>query len=107
MSKDDRSGLNPFTGKSHYDNVDDDKFLNEYYNHYYDMINKYEILDQTQQGQLILKVTSNLINAVEKYLAKRFNFKDIDIKRFSLFAFRLFLGLCDKIIHMSEFEIIV
>ena len=30
------------------------------------MINKYEILDQTQQGQLILKVTSNLINAVEK-----------------------------------------
>jgi len=29
MSKDDRSGLNPFTGKSHYDNVDDDKFLNE------------------------------------------------------------------------------
>lgn len=70
MSKDDRSGLNPFTGKSHYDNVDDDKFLNEYYNHYYDMINKYEILDQTQQGQLILKVTSNLINAVEKYLAK-------------------------------------
>lgn len=70
MSKDDRSGLNPFTGKSHYDNVDDDKFLNEYYNHYYDMINKYEILDQTQQGQLILKVTSNLITAVEKYLAK-------------------------------------
>lgn len=27
MSKDDRSGLNPFTGKSHYDNIDDDKFL--------------------------------------------------------------------------------
>ena len=41
MSKDDRSGLNPFTGKSHYDNVDDDKFLDEYYNYYYDMINKY------------------------------------------------------------------
>lgn len=34
------------------------------------MINQYEVLDQTQQGQLILNVTSNLITAVEDYLAK-------------------------------------
>ena len=70
MSKDDRSGLNPFTGKSHYDNIDDDKFLNECYNEYYNEIDGHEILDQTQEGQLILKVTSNLITAVEDYLAK-------------------------------------
>lgn len=70
MSKDDRSGLNPFTGKSHYDNIDDDKFLNECYNEYYNKIDGHEILDQTQEGQLILKVTSNLITAVEDYLAK-------------------------------------
>lgn len=70
MSKDERSGLNPFTGKSHYDNIDDDKFLDMSYNAYYNEINEYEILDQTPQGQLILKVTSNLINAVEDYLAK-------------------------------------
>ena len=70
MSKDDRSGLNPFTGKSHYDNIDDDKFLNECYNEYYNEIDGHEILDQTQEGQLILKVTSNLITAAEDYLAK-------------------------------------
>ncbi|MGV8072395.1 MAG: peptidase M48, partial [Methanobrevibacter sp.] len=50
MSKDDRSGLNPFTGKSHYDNIDDDKFLNECYNEYYNKIDGHEILDQTQEG---------------------------------------------------------
>lgn len=27
MAKDDRSSLNPFSGKEHYDNVNDDKFL--------------------------------------------------------------------------------
>ena len=70
MSKDERSGLNPFTGKSHYDNVNDDEYLEECYNQYYQMINQYEVLDQTQQGQLILNVTSNLITAVEDYLAK-------------------------------------
>lgn len=70
MSKDERSGLNPFTGKSHYDNVDDDKYLDMCYNQYYQMINEYEILDQTQAGQLILNVASNLINAIEDYLAK-------------------------------------
>ncbi|WP_299521758.1 M48 family metallopeptidase [uncultured Methanobrevibacter sp.] len=70
MSKDDRSGLNPFTGKSHYDTVNDDKFLKECYDEYYKEMNKYQILDHTSQGQLILKVASNLINAVENYLSK-------------------------------------
>ena len=70
MSKDERSGLNPFTGKSHYDNVDDDKFLDNCYNEYYKTLNEYEVLDNTPQGQLILNVTSRLINAVEDYLAK-------------------------------------
>lgn len=70
MSKDERSGLNPFTGKSHYDTIDDDEFLNMCYNEYYNEINEYEILDQIPQGQLILKVASNLIDAVEDYLAK-------------------------------------
>ena len=27
MAKDDRSGINPFTGKSHFDIVNDDNFL--------------------------------------------------------------------------------
>ena len=70
MSKDERSGLNPFTGKSHYDNVDDDKFLEECYQEYYRTLNECNVLDHTQQGQLILNVTSRLINAVEEYLAK-------------------------------------
>ncbi len=70
MSKDERSGLNPFTGKSHYDTIDDDEFLNMCYNEYYNEINEYELLDQIPQGQLILKVASNLIDAVEDYLAK-------------------------------------
>ncbi len=70
MSKDERSGLNPFTGKSHYDNVNDDEFLAQCYQEYYRILNEYNVLDQTQQGQLILSVASRLINAVEDYLAK-------------------------------------
>ena len=30
MAKDDRSNVNPFTGKSHFDIVNDDKFLEEW-----------------------------------------------------------------------------
>lgn len=70
LSKNERSGINPFTGKSHYDTIDDDKFLNECYNEYYEMMNRCQILDHTSQGQLILKVASRLINAVEEYLDK-------------------------------------
>jgi predicted Zn-dependent protease len=70
MSKDSRSNLNPFTGKKHYDNINDDEFLNECYNAYYTEIKKYQILDQTPTGQMVYNVTSKLINTVQEYLQK-------------------------------------
>ncbi len=70
MSKDSRSDLNPFTGKKHYDNINDDEFLNQCYNAYYTEIKKYQILDQTPQGQMVYNVTNNLINTVQDYLRK-------------------------------------
>ena len=69
MAKDDRSGINPFTGKSHFDIVDDDKFLQNAYNEYYQMINQSQLLDNTQNGQIVLNVAIKLINAVENYLS--------------------------------------
>lgn len=70
MAKDDRSAVNPFSGKSHFDMVNDDKFLQESYNEYYSIINRAQLLDNTPQGQLVKKVALNLIRAVETYLAK-------------------------------------
>ena len=70
MSKDSRSELNPFTGKKHYDNINDDEFLNQCYNAYYTEIKKYQFLDDTHTGQIVYKVTSNLINTVQEYLKK-------------------------------------
>lgn len=69
MAKDDRSSLNPFTGKEHYDTVNDDKFLEECYREYYGIVNKAQIIDNTPEGQLVYKVASNLINAVYDYLS--------------------------------------
>lgn len=69
MAKDDRSSLNPFSGKEHYDNVNDDKFLAECYNEYYNMLNNAQIIDNTPEGQLVNHVASNLINAVLNYLS--------------------------------------
>ena len=69
MAKDDRSAVNPFTGKKHHDNVNDDKFLAECYQEYYAIINKAQIADNTAEGQLIAHVANNLINAVENYLS--------------------------------------
>lgn len=69
MSKDDRSPLNPFTGKKHYDNVDDDKFLQECFREYYETLNNSQILDNTDSGVLISSVATKLINAVRNYLA--------------------------------------
>ena len=43
MAKDDRSPLNPFTGRKHYDKVNDDQFLAECYREYYAIINKAQI----------------------------------------------------------------
>lgn len=69
MKKDDRSGLNPFTGKSHLDVINDDKFLEQCKNEYNKIIRSKKLLDKTKQGILVNHVASNLINAVEDYLA--------------------------------------
>lgn len=70
MAKDDRSAVNPFTGKKHLDMVNDDKFLKESYNEYYGMINRVQLLDNTQNGQIVIGVAVKLINAVKDYLSK-------------------------------------
>ena len=70
MSKDDRSPINPFTGKEHYDIVNDDKFLEMMFNIYSEDLNKYELLDYTPEGQLVLKVALKLIKTVEEFLIK-------------------------------------
>lgn len=69
MAKDDRSAVNPFTGKKHHDNVNDDKFLAECYQQYNAIISKAQIIDNTAEGHLIANVANNLINAVEDYLS--------------------------------------
>lgn len=68
MAKDDRSAINPFTGKKHFDMVNDDKFLKESYNEYYSLINQSQLLDNTQNGQIVRNVAVKLINAVNEYL---------------------------------------
>ena len=68
MDKNSRSSLNPFTGKSHFDIINDDNFLESAYREYYKIINDYELLDNTQAGELVSRVSSKLIGAVEDYL---------------------------------------
>ena len=51
MAKDDRSAINPLTGKSHFDIINDDKFLQDSYNEYYAMVNQSQLLDNTSQGR--------------------------------------------------------
>ena len=70
MAKDDRSGVNPFTGKKHFDIVNDDKFLQQSYAEYYNLIKKAQLLDDTPQGQAVRNVAVKLITAVQNYLAK-------------------------------------
>ncbi len=70
MAKDDRSSINPFTGKSHFDIVNDDKFLEDSYNEYYSMINQAQLLDNTPNGQLVRNVAIRLIQAVERFLSE-------------------------------------
>lgn len=69
MAKDDRSPLNPFTGKEHLDKVNDDQFLAECYQEYYEILNKAQLADNTQEGQLVRQVATNLISAVLNYLS--------------------------------------
>ena len=63
MAKDDRSSINPFTGKSHFDIVNDDKFLEESYNEYYNMVSRAQLLDNTPNGQIVRNVAIRLIQA--------------------------------------------
>ena len=70
MAKDDRSAINPFTGKKHFDIVNDDKFLQESYKEYYALVNKSQLLDNTAQGQIVRNVAVKLIQAVENHLAQ-------------------------------------
>ena len=70
MAKNDRSGVNPFTGKSHFDMVNDDKFLQQSYNEYYALINRAQLLDNTQDGQIVRGVAVKLIQAVNDYLSR-------------------------------------
>ena len=70
MAKDDRSSVNPFTGKEHYDTVDDDAFLEMCYKEYYNDINGSELLDDTPYGQMVQSVASKLIRTVEDFLIK-------------------------------------
>ena len=70
MAKDDRSSINPFSGRKHYDTVNDDKFLEECYAEYYTLLNKVQNADNTPQGQLVNSVAVNLITAVETFLKK-------------------------------------
>ncbi|WP_407381258.1 M48 family metallopeptidase [Methanobrevibacter sp.] len=69
MAKDDRSPLNPFTGKKHHDTVNDDRFLEECYQEYYKIVNSAQIIDNTAEGRMINNVATNLINAVYTYLS--------------------------------------
>ena len=70
MAKDDRSEINPFTGKKHFDMVNDDQMLQDSYNEYYGMLNQAQILDNTPDGQIVINVAVRLIKAVEDYLAE-------------------------------------
>ena len=70
MAKDQRSSLNPFTGKSHFDIVNDDKFLEDSYKQYYAMVQKAQVLDNAPEGQIVRAVAVKLIKAVEAYLTK-------------------------------------
>ena len=70
MKKDNRSAINPFTGKAALDIINDDKFLEECYKEYNQIINQNEIIDNTPYGQVLKRVSNNLINSVTNYLAK-------------------------------------
>ncbi|WP_295620508.1 M48 family metallopeptidase [uncultured Methanobrevibacter sp.] len=78
MRKDDRSPINPFTGKEHYDTVDDDKFLEEMFGYYYQELSKYPILNDSPAGQLTIQVATRLIRTVEEFLYKigRYDYVD-------------------------------
>ncbi|MBR5504012.1 MAG: M48 family metalloprotease [Methanobrevibacter sp.] len=70
MRKNDRSSINPFTGKEHFDRVDDDKFLASCFQGYYQEIQRSQLLDNTREGQFIIQIAVKLIKTVEEFLTK-------------------------------------
>ncbi|MDR0911056.1 MAG: M48 family metalloprotease [Methanobrevibacter sp.] len=70
MKKNDRSNINPFTGKKHFNILNDDKFLNQSYNEYNNLIKQYSSLDGTVDGKLVSDISQKLINSVENYLSQ-------------------------------------
>ncbi len=68
--KSDRSDINPFTGKKHFNIVDDDKFLDNSYVEYNNIISQSQLLDETPDGQIVSDVSLKLIDAVENHLLK-------------------------------------
>ena len=70
MRKNERSSINPFTGKEHYDTVDDDKFLASCFEGYYQELRRSQLLDNTREGQFIIQVAAKLIKTVDEFLIK-------------------------------------
>ena len=60
--------INPFSGKKHHNRVNDDEFLQNAAAEYYQVLNQSQLLDDTEQGQLMIAVAQRLISAVEQYL---------------------------------------
>ncbi len=63
-----RRKFNPFTGKKHHNRVNDDEFLKNSANEYYQVINQSQVLDDSEHGQLMVNVSEKLIDSVESYL---------------------------------------
>lgn len=70
MAKDDRSGLNPFTGEKHFDLVNDDNFLKQSYGQYKNILSHSTLLDDTQKGQRVNDIAQRLISSIRNYLLK-------------------------------------
>jgi len=68
MKKSDRSDINPFSGKKHFNILNDDNFLDGSYVEYDNVISQSNLLDDTPNGKIVSNVALNLINAVEKHL---------------------------------------
>lgn len=61
------NNVNPFTDKPVPINGNKN-FLNKCYNDYNNIINNSELLDDTEAGELVINVTSNLLDAVDNFL---------------------------------------
>lgn len=64
-----RKKINPFSGKKHHNRVNDDEFLRNAAIEYNQVIAQSQVLDNTEQGQLMTGVAQKLISAVESHLS--------------------------------------